>query len=98
MRSTIYDQQTKRQKTAAATTCFMSECRPLSATCFAAVYVDSFELELCKVVQACAAVDSEFEVNSLNFPGQVHRWRLTQLLQKGTVRAQDSLLNVRSLH
>jgi len=46
----------------------------------------------------CVTVDSEFEVDSLNFPGQVHRWRLTQLLQKGTVRAQESLLNVRSLH
>lgn len=30
---------------------------------------------------------------SLNFPGQVHRWRLSQLLQKGTERANDSLLS-----
>lgn len=29
---------------------------------------------------------------SLNFPGQVHRWRLSQLLQKGTSRTQESLL------
>jgi hypothetical protein len=36
----------------------------------------------------------EFEVESLNFPGQAHRWRLTQLLQKGTVRAHESLLDV----
>ncbi|XP_067672611.1 uncharacterized protein [Haliotis asinina] len=35
----------------------------------------------------------EFEVDSIHFPGQVHRWRLTQLLQKGSVRAQDTLLN-----
>lgn len=34
----------------------------------------------------------EFDVASLNFPGQVHRWRLSQLLQKGYLRAQDSLL------
>lgn len=30
---------------------------------------------------------------SLNFPGQVHRWRLSQLLQKGHLRAQETLLN-----
>lgn len=30
---------------------------------------------------------------SLNFPGQVHRWRLSQLLQKGYLRAQETLLN-----
>lgn len=30
---------------------------------------------------------------SLNFSGQVHRWRLSQFLQKGYLRAQDSLLN-----
>ncbi|XP_059610904.1 uncharacterized protein LOC132257878 isoform X1 [Phlebotomus argentipes] len=35
----------------------------------------------------------EFEVASLNFPGQVHRWRLSQLLQKGCERAHDSLLS-----
>jgi len=49
-------------------------------------------------MSVCVAVDSEFEVDSLNFPGQVHRWRLSQLLQKGTLRAHDSLLNVRSLY
>lgn len=36
---------------------------------------------------------SEFDVPSLNFPGQVHRWRLSQLLQKGYLRAQETLLN-----
>lgn len=36
---------------------------------------------------------SEFEVASLNFPGQVHRWQLSQLLQKGHQRAHDSLLD-----
>ncbi|CAG2057637.1 unnamed protein product, partial [Timema podura] len=36
---------------------------------------------------------TEFEVESLNFPGQVHKWLLSQLLQKGTERSRDSLLN-----
>lgn len=36
---------------------------------------------------------SEFDVPSLNFPGQVHKWRLSQLLQKGYLRAHTSLLN-----
>ncbi|KAL1494204.1 hypothetical protein ABEB36_009836 [Hypothenemus hampei] len=35
----------------------------------------------------------EFEVESLNFPGQLHRWRLSQLLQKGTENTRNSLLN-----
>ncbi|XP_049817861.1 uncharacterized protein LOC109609412 isoform X1 [Aethina tumida] len=35
----------------------------------------------------------EFEVESLNFPGQQHRWRLSQLLQKGTEKSRNSLLN-----
>ncbi|XP_018330268.1 uncharacterized protein LOC108740446 isoform X2 [Agrilus planipennis] len=35
----------------------------------------------------------EFEVDSLNFPGQQHRWKLSEFLQKGTVRSRDSLLN-----
>lgn len=30
---------------------------------------------------------------SLNFPGQLHRWRLSQLLQKGQQRAHNSLLD-----
>ena len=37
---------------------------------------------------------SEFEVDSIHFPGQVHKWRLSELLQKGTVRSQDTLLRV----
>jgi hypothetical protein len=32
-------------------------------------------------------------VESLNFAGQVHKWQLSQLLQKGTERSQESLLN-----
>lgn len=32
-------------------------------------------------------------MESLNFPGQQHRWKLSQLLQKGTVNTHDSLLN-----
>lgn len=35
----------------------------------------------------------EFNVPSLHFPGQVHKWRLSQLLQKGTLRAHDSFLS-----
>ena len=42
----------------------------------------------------CLFLFSEFEVKSKNFPGQVHRWRLTLLLQKGTERAHETLLNV----
>ena len=50
----------------------------------------TFSFMLC-----CVVTDgSEFDVESLNFPGQVHRWRLTQMLQKGTERARESLLNV----
>lgn len=29
----------------------------------------------------------------MNFPGQQHKWRLSQLLQKGTERSRESLLN-----
>jgi general stress protein 26 len=36
----------------------------------------------------------EFEVDSINFKGQVHRWRLSNLLQKGTQNAQNTLFNV----
>lgn len=36
----------------------------------------------------------EFEVESLNYPSQVHKWRLSKLLQKGIQRAHQSLLNV----
>ena len=32
-------------------------------------------------------------MESLNFAGQVHKWQLSQLLQKGTERTQESLLN-----
>lgn len=38
-------------------------------------------------------VYSEFEVESLNFPGQQHRWKLSQLLQKGIENSRHSLLN-----
>ncbi|KAI8129847.1 hypothetical protein CVS40_1285 [Lucilia cuprina] len=37
--------------------------------------------------------NGEFNVPSLHFPGQVHKWRLSQLLQKGTLRAHDSFLS-----
>ena len=33
-------------------------------------------------------------MESINFPGQFHRWRLSQLLQKGSKKARNSLLNV----
>uniref|UniRef100_A0A8D8Y4T6 Uncharacterized protein n=1 Tax=Cacopsylla melanoneura TaxID=428564 RepID=A0A8D8Y4T6_9HEMI len=35
----------------------------------------------------------EFEVPSLNFPGQHHKWRLSEFLQKGRDRTRDSLLD-----
>ncbi|XP_034132781.1 uncharacterized protein LOC117586652 isoform X2 [Drosophila guanche] len=35
----------------------------------------------------------EFDVPSLHFPGQVHKWRLSQLLLKGRLRAHDSFLS-----
>lgn len=35
---------------------------------------------------------SEFEVPSLNFPGQVHLWKLSQLLQKGSQPTKETLL------
>uniref|UniRef100_T1H7N8 Uncharacterized protein n=1 Tax=Rhodnius prolixus TaxID=13249 RepID=T1H7N8_RHOPR len=35
----------------------------------------------------------EFEVPSLNFPGQVHRWRLSALLQRGALNTHDTLLS-----
>ncbi|XP_005097291.1 uncharacterized protein LOC101859401 [Aplysia californica] len=34
----------------------------------------------------------EFDVASLNFPGQTHRWRLSMLLQKGSERTNKSFL------
>uniref|UniRef100_T1J1W8 Uncharacterized protein n=1 Tax=Strigamia maritima TaxID=126957 RepID=T1J1W8_STRMM len=37
--------------------------------------------------------EGEFDVDSMNFPGQVHRWRLSQLLQKGTRKAHETMLN-----
>lgn len=40
-----------------------------------------------------APTHSEFDVPSLHFPGQVHKWRLSQLLQKGKLRTQDSFLS-----
>ncbi|XP_042900994.1 uncharacterized protein [Parasteatoda tepidariorum] len=33
-----------------------------------------------------------FEVESRNFPGQLHKWKLSQLLQKGRQNVQDTLL------
>lgn len=35
---------------------------------------------------------SEFEVPSLNFPGQVHVWKLSQFLQKGSEPSRETLL------
>lgn len=37
-------------------------------------------------------MNREFEVPSLNFPGQMHRWRLSQFLQKGFSRTRETLL------
>ncbi|XP_014469880.1 PREDICTED: uncharacterized protein LOC106741940 isoform X2 [Dinoponera quadriceps] len=35
----------------------------------------------------------EFEVDSINFAGQTHRWRLSSLLQRGRDRRRDTLLS-----
>lgn len=35
----------------------------------------------------------EFEVDSINFAGQTHRWRLSGLLQRGRDRRRDALLS-----
>lgn len=35
----------------------------------------------------------EFEVASINFVGQSHKWRLTEWLQKGTERNRETLLD-----
>jgi len=37
----------------------------------------------------------EFEVNSIHFPGQKHRWKLNKLLQSGVQPANDTFLKVR---
>lgn len=34
----------------------------------------------------------EFEVDSINFAGQTHRWRLSGLLQRGRDRRRETLL------
>ena len=39
------------------------------------------------------SVHSEFEVESLHFPGQAHRWQLSSWLQKGCEKAHETLLN-----
>lgn len=35
----------------------------------------------------------EFEVESLHFPGQTHRWQVSGWLQKGSEKAHNSLLD-----
>ncbi len=37
----------------------------------------------------------EFEVESIHFPGQRHRWRLSKLLQSGVQTANEKLFKVR---
>jgi len=37
----------------------------------------------------------EFEVNSIHFLGQKHRWKLNKLLQSGVQPANDTFLKVR---
>lgn len=39
----------------------------------------------------------EFDVPSLNFPGQTHKWRLTKLLQVGTERSNKDFYNMLSI-
>jgi len=38
----------------------------------------------------------EFEVDSIHFPGQHHRWKLSRLLQSGVQAANEKLYKVRS--
>lgn len=38
-------------------------------------------------------VNREFEVESLHFPGQTHRWQVSGWLQKGCEKAHNSLLD-----
>lgn len=52
----------------------------------------SFNLEFV-LTTLCICIHREFDVPSLHFSGQVHKWRLSQLLQKGTLRAHDSFLS-----
>lgn len=33
----------------------------------------------------------EFDVSSINFPGQIHKWQLSAFLQKGTERTHKTL-------
>ena len=35
----------------------------------------------------------QFQVDSHEFPGQKHRWLLTQLLLKGQIKAHETLLD-----
>jgi hypothetical protein len=41
----------------------------------------------------CFHLSSEFEVESVQFPGQKHVWRLASWLQLGSVRSNDALLD-----
>lgn len=47
----------------------------------------------CTIYSSKYLTHRKFEVASLNFPGQVHVWRLSQFLQKGSSEAHTSLLN-----
>ncbi len=37
----------------------------------------------------------EFEVDSIHFPGQRHRWKLSKLLQSGVQAANEKFFKVR---
>ncbi|CAG0922066.1 unnamed protein product [Notodromas monacha] len=39
----------------------------------------------------------EFEVDSVRFPGHVHRWKLSQILQKGRMKTRETLFDDLSL-
>ncbi|GIX77959.1 uncharacterized protein CEXT_493501 [Caerostris extrusa] len=47
---------------------------------------------LTKKQQQSVKENGTFEVESMNFPGQVHKWQLSQLLQKGVHNIHDTLL------
>lgn len=46
-----------------------------------------------KTINDFPTVFREFEVPSINFAGQMHKWQLSQFLQKGVDRAYDSFLS-----
>lgn len=64
--------------------------RIISSQCF---YPDKFFNRWLCHSNSCNVYRREFEVPSLNFAGQMHKWRLSGLLQKGCERSHATLLD-----